>query len=402
MIQFKPFKAIRPTKSDDVNIALERINYFNIIKDNRLNNNSNELQNFSKADVLKIKEKFSNLLKDRILTKDSASYYIYEQEFSSNTKVLGIIGCVSLDDYDKGFIKKHEDTFKEREEEFTQYLKDFTLQPDPVLLTFRENQRIELIISMVTVKAPTLEFLGNDGKSHRLWQVKDRLVMKQLKSAVESLSALYIADGHHRMESSAHYTQFRRENEPDFFGGEIFNYTLAVIIPGNYLHIYDYNRLVKDLNGYTTDEFLEKISKVFTVLEKKEPYYPSAKHHISMYLDGKFYALYINREYRGIPKGLGELDTFLWEKHIMKPILNIDNSDKTSKIDFIKGTGDLHGIIKLKEKVDSGEYKAGFGFYPISIDDLILVSDENKTMPPKSTYIYPKFLSALTTLDLND
>ena len=402
MIQFKPFKAIRPAKNEDVNLALGSIDYHNIVKDNRLNNHENELENIAQIDVLKIKENFSSLLEEKVLVKDSASYYIYEQEFSTNTKILGIIGCISLDDYKNGLIKKHENTLKKREEEFTQYLKDLTFQPDPVLLTFPENHRIELVISMITVKAPTLEFLGTDGKSHKLWQVKDRLVMKQLKSVIENLPALYIADGHHRMESSAHYTQFRRENEPDFFGGEMFNYTLAVIIPGNYLHVYDYNRLVKDLNGLSTDEFLEKLNGIFTVLEKKQPYYPSAKHHISMYLDGKFYALYVNHKYRGIPKGLGELDTFLWEEHIMKPVLNIENSSKTSKIDFIKGTGDLHGIMKMKVKVDSGEYKVGFGFYPVNINDLTLVSDENKTMPPKSTYIYPKFLSALTTLDLDD
>lgn len=398
--------AIRPAKSEDVSISTKQIDYHNMVSDNDLDYNpdprTDDLKKISKSDVLKIKENFNTLLEEKSLVKDTASYYIYEQEFSTNTKILGIIGCVSLDDYKNGLIKKHENTLKAREEKFTQYLKTLGLQPDPVLLTFQENHKIEIITSMVTVKAPTLEFLGNDGKIHRLWQVKDRLVMQQLKSAIEKLPALYIADGHHRMESSAHYTEFRRKNEPDFFGGEMFNYTLAVIIPGNYLHIYDYNRLVKDLNGLSTEEFLAEMGKVFKVLEKDQPYYPSAKHHISMYLDGKFYALYVNHEYRGIPKGLGELDTFLWEEHIMKPILNIENSSQTSAIDFIKGTGDLHGIMKMKEKVDSGEYKVGFGFYPVNINDLTLVSDENKTMPPKSTYIYPKFLSALTTLDLND
>ncbi|MGV4439557.1 DUF1015 domain-containing protein [Ornithobacterium rhinotracheale] len=411
MIQFRPFKGIRPAKTKAASVATKNIDYYDSAEiDYELKNNPDSffkviepaLLGDDEASLVKVRENLETFIKEKILLKDPSSYYIYEQEDAKHGKTLGIIGVVSLDDYKNGLIKRHENTLKERQEKFTRYLKTINLQPDPVLLTFPENSNIEMIISMITVKTPCLEFSGSDQRTHRLWQVKDRLLMQQLKFAIEKLPALYIADGHHRMESSVQYTEHRRAEEPDFFGGEMFNYTLAVIIPGNFLKIYDYNRLVKDLNGMREEEFLEKLKTVFSVIEKKSPYYPSSKHHLSMYLNGKFYALYVNHSYRGVPKALGELDTYLWEEHIMKPILGIEDSRESDKVEFVKGTGDINGIMKMKELVDKGEYKVAFGFYPIALKDLKLVADEDKTMPPKSTYIYPKFLSALTMLDLND
>lgn len=415
MINFRPFRAVRPAKQKANIITSKNVDYYKtdelekelatnatsflqIIAPNILENNLSYEDRFKK-----IRSNFEQFLNDEILLRDNKSFYIYEQEDDKGNIVPGILGAVSVNDFDQGLIKKHENTLEEREKRFAEYLGITHFQSDPIMLTFPENQSIELLMSMTMRNTPTLEFTGADNKIHRLWQVKDRLVMKQLKSAIEKLPALYIADGHHRMGSSALYAHKMREEEPDYFGGEAFNFAMAMLIPGNHLNIYDYNRLVTDLNGMNSEEFLAEVDKIFTIVEKGEtPYFPSHKHHISMYLDGKFYGLYVNQELRGVPKGLGELDTYLWEANILKPLLGVENIRVDKRVAFSKGTGDLEGILKMKEMVDSGKFKVAFGFYPISIHDLVLVADEGLTMPPKSTYIEPKFLSALTILDLMD
>ena len=415
MINFRPFRAVRPAKQKAQTVTSRNIEYYNNEELERelatnaesflqvLEPNIHHHNDPSEERFKQVRRNFEAFLNDEILLRDKSSFYIYEQEDAEGNVVPGILGAVSVDDFNNGLIKKHEDTLEVREKRFAEYLKTTHFHSDPVMLTFPENQSVELIMSMTTRNTPTLEFTGADGKIHRLWQVKDRLVMKQLKSAIEKLPALYIADGHHRMGSSALYTEFMRKEEPDYFGGEAFNFTMAVLIPGNHLKIYDYNRMVTDLNGHSTAEFLEKVGKIFTIVEKGEtPYFPSHKHHISMYLDGKYYGLYVNQELRGVPKGLGELDTWLWDENILKPILGVENIRSNDRVGFSKGTGNMQGILKMKDLVDSGKFKVAFGFYPISINDLILVADEGLTMPPKSTYIEPKFLSALTILDLND
>ena len=415
MINFRPFRAVRPAKQKAATVTSRNIEYYNSEQLERelatnsesflqvLEPNIHHHHESSESRFMQVRNNFENFLNDEILLRDKSSFYIYEQQDADGNIVPGILGAVSVDDFNNGLIKKHENTLEIREQRFADYLKTTHFHSDPVMLTFPENQNVELIMSMTTRNTPTLEFTGPDGKIHRLWQVKDRLVMKQLKSAIEKLPALYIADGHHRMGSSALYTEFIRKEEPDYFGGEAFNFTMAMLIPGNHLKIYDYNRLVTDLNGMTTEEFLGKVGKIFTIVEKGEtPYFPSHKHHISMYLDGKFYGLYVNQELRGVPKGLGELDTWLWEENILKPLLGITNIRVDSRVGFSKGTGDMKGILKMQDLVDSGKYRVAFGFYPVAINDLILVADEGLTMPPKSTYIEPKFLSALTILDLND
>ncbi|MDO5654729.1 MAG: DUF1015 domain-containing protein [Flavobacteriaceae bacterium] len=415
MINFRPFRAVRPAKQKATTVTSRNIDYYNEEEmEKELATNDESFLQVLEPNIRhseespdnrfkKVRNNFERFLAEEILMRDNKSYYIYEQQDAQGNIVPGILGTVSTDDFNKGLIKKHENTLEEREKRFAEFLKVTHFQSDPVMLTFPENQNIELIMSMTTRNTPTLEFKGNDNKIHRLWQVKDRLVMKQLKTAIEKLPALYIADGHHRMGSSSLYTSAMRKEEPDFFGGEAFNYAMAILIPGNHLNIYDYNRMVTDLNGMTTEDFLAAVDKVFTIVEKGEnPYFPSHKHHISMYLDGKFYGLYVNQNLRGIPKGYGELDTWLWEEHILKPLLGVKNIRVDARVAFQKGTGDLRGIMDMKEKVDSGKFKVAFGFYPIAISDLILIADEGLTMPPKSTYIEPKFLSALTILDLMD
>ncbi|MXV38422.1 DUF1015 family protein [Flavobacteriaceae bacterium Ap0902] len=415
MIEFKPFKGVRPAKQKAAQVTSENVENYSqeeIVKE--IEKNPESFLNIVKPIVVdnlsdeekvtaKVRHNFEDFMSDEILLTDRKSYYIYEQENNNEQIIIGIIGVISIDDFVAGKIKPHEDTIEKKEKIFDEFLNSAHFQSDPILLTFPENQSIELIMSMTTRHSPTLEFTGRDNHTHRLWQVKDRLVVKQLKTAIEKLEAFYIADGHHRMVSAKRYTDKAREEEPDFFGGEAFNYAMAILVPDNHLKIYDYNRLVKDLNELSKEEFIEKLSTVFTVVEKgDEPYFPSHKHHISMYLEGEFYSLYVNQEYRGIPTGLGELDTYLLEEHVLKPILNIQNSRTNDRLKFIKGTGDMDGVLKIKEKVDSGKFTIGFSFYPISPEDMRLVADEGLIMPPKSTYIEPKFLSGLTIYDLED
>lgn len=414
MIQFKPFRGIRPAKNKASLVPTQNIDHYSkqeIKKELKENPCSfmqilspmitpNELDYATKYE--RVRSRLEDFLRDEILVQDRKSFYVYQQEKADGTQFTGVLGVINMDDYKQNQIKRHEATIQKRVENFANYLKNVHFQSDPILLTTTDFHNIELIMSMSTRNTPTLEFTDQHETVHRLWQMKDRLIMKQMKDAVEKLDALYIADGHHRTDSASRYTEAMRKDDPEYFGMEAYNFAMGIVIPGNQLNILDYNRLIKDLNGFSTEEFLEKIGKVFSVIDKSAPYYPSHKHHISMYLDGKFYGLYVDRELRGKPEGLGELDTFLWEEHLMKPILGIENSRTDERVQFLRGTGDIEGILKLKEKVDSGEYKVAFGFYPVAVQDLQLIADLGCTMPPKSTYIEPKLLTAFTLFDMKD
>jgi uncharacterized protein (DUF1015 family) len=307
-----------------------------------------------------------------------------------------------MKDYEEGKIKKHEETLTKRVELFANYLQNVHFHAEPVLLTYPHNQRIDLLMDVEMKKLPAASFKDKEGNQHQLWQVENRLNLQQFKDSIEKNEALYIADGHHRMESSLVYSNAIQAKSKTNIFNDLSGFTLAMLVSDKELIIKDYNRIVKDLNELTDTEFLTKLNAKFEITERGEiPFFPSKKHHLGMYLNGKFYSLFVKKEFLTV-QGLSELDTYLFEEFILKPILNIRNSRDDERIDFIRGTGNIDGIIELKTKVDSGKFKAGFFFYPVSSQDLEKIADLNLKMPPKSTYIEPKPLSGLTIFQLKE
>jgi len=313
------------------------------------------------------------------------------------------LGLVNINDYNDNTIKKHEETIERRVELFANYLKGAHFHAEPVLLTYPPAQRVDLLMETEMTRKPTLRLVDEHGVEHILWRVDNRLNLKQFKDSIERLESLYIADGHHRMSSSAMYTETAAANYgEEVYGDETFNYTLAMLVSHNELVINDYNRVVKDLNGLSKDEFIARLAESFEVLPKgKEGFIPTKKHHLLMYIDQEFYSLY-PKNLEADAEGLKELDTYIFEEHILKPIFDIHDTRNDRRIGFIHGNRNREGIDSLKQKVDEGDYAVGFAFYPISVDDLQLIADLGLKMPPKSTYIEPKPLSGLTIFDLKD
>lgn len=414
MPEFKPFKGIRPvneiagffaTKSVDAyseeelaeELSKNPESFLHIIKPNW----ESKAQNLeSKYKV--VAKNFHEFLKSDHAQKDKSSYYIYQITKTNKEKVRAIIGLVSMDDYAAGNIKIHEATLTKRVEMFAHYLQNIHFHAEPVLLTYPHNQRIDLLMEVEMKKRAVISFKDKDENHHQLWQVENRLNMQQFKDSIEKYENLYIADGHHRMESSLVYTTEMRKKMKNLSDSDPVQYTLAMLVSDKELIIRDYNRLIKGLNGLSVDELLAKLHENFDISERgDQAFFPSKKHHIGMYVNGKFYSLFVKKEALSV-KGLSELDTYLLEELILKPILDIHNTSDDDRIGFIRGTGNVEGVKKLQECVNAGDFEIGFFFYPVAAHDLEMIADLGLKMPPKSTYIEPKPMSGLTIFQLKE
>lgn len=413
MPEFKPFKGIRPGREIAGGFATKSVDKYSREElEKELENNPESFLHIiaptwtseridSKERHERVRQNFLDFANGPQAERDKPSYYIYQVIDPDENSVRAIIGLVNLHEYKEGKIKTHENTLTKRVKRFADYLLDVHFHAEPVLLTYKQNQRVDLLMDVEMKRLPLISFKDKKGNEHQLWQIENRLNMIQIKDSIERNEAFYIADGHHRMESSMIYTE--RMNEilkDDTFDDDTINYTLAMLVSDKDLIIKDYNRLIKDLNGLTTEEFLEKIGETFSMAERGEtPFFPSKKHHMGLYIDGKFYSLFVKKEALTV-EGMSELDTYLFEELVAKPILDIQDSKDNNRLGFLRGTGDIDGVLNLQKKVDSGKYKAGFFMYPVVSDDLEKIADMGLKMPPKSTYIEPKPLSGLTIFEL--
>lgn len=409
---FKPFRGIRPhhdfidsfpTTSLD-NFTEEQIaekanvvpSYIQMIKPSVLSKSKDVDRN-----LRKIRHSFEEYLENHVLAQDSSSYYLYEQIMPDKAVFRGLLGLVSVEDFFNGKIKKHESTITARKEKLAHYLEKVHLQAEPVLLTYNSNSKVELLMNHEEKNVPLINYIDERGTRHKIWKIDNRLKLKQFKEVLDKEEAFYIADGHHRIGSVALYAQHQKEKNKRHNGTEAYNFVYSFIVSNQSIKINDYNRALKDLNGLTAQEFLNKVEKSFLVHEKGEtPYYPSKKFHISMYLDGKFYSLHVKHDIRQEQETTNDMDHFLLEELILDEILGIPDAKTTDKITYVKGTSGMDGILKLKDMVDNQGYKVAFGLYPISYTDLTKVSDQNIKMPPKCTNIEPKLISALVMYDM--
>jgi len=415
MPQFKPFKGIRATEDHVNDFVTKSVDRYS--KEELQNNIVSRKKSFlhiieptwdtsiddANVRFSKVRKNLEAYIEQQVLVQDKSSFYIYQVAQPNGRSTKGLLGLVNINDYKENKIKKHEETIHRRVELFANYLNGSHFHAEPVLLTYKPTQRVDLLLETEMKRKPTLKIVDDENVEHSLWRVDNRLNLKQFKDSIEALEALYIADGHHRMSSSTAYTEkMAGEYDDEVYGDETFNYTLAMLVSNDELIINDYNRVIKDLNGFTKEEFIDKVSENFEVIPKGiELFVPTKKHHILMYIDNEFYSLYTKPRENDV-EGLKELDTYLFEEELLKPILNIHDTRNDKRIGFVSGTKDKAGIEALKQRVDSGDYVAGFAFYPVSVDDLQLISDLGLKMPPKSTYIEPKPLSGFAIFDLKD
>lgn len=333
-----------------------------------------------------------NSLKDKgyFYKEDKNKLYIYELTMNGKSQV-GLVASSSVDEYLNGKIKKHEFTRKEKETDRINHVDKLDANTGPIFLTYRAVDEINKIIEEETSKAPELDFTTEDGVNHKVWTINDMTKVSKLIEEFKNVENFYIADGHHRCASAAKVGVKRREENKDYTGDEEFNYFLSILFPSNEVEIMDYNRVVKDLNGLTEEEFLEKLKENFEVeLSKTSPYKPEAKGNFGLYLDGKWYKLQVKEEF--VKDDIIErLDVSILQNLVLDKILGIKDPRTDARIDFVGG---IRGLKEL-EKRTREDMKIAFALYPTSLDELFEVADAGEVMPPKSTWFEPKPLSGL-------
>lgn len=341
-----------------------------------------------------VHDRYEEFKEQGIFVQDSdPAFYIYEISDLHNT-FCGVIAATSVEDYKKGFIKKHEGTLPKREVLFETYLKSTGFNAEPVLLMHEDDENFENAINKMKKERPEYEFSTTDKKLHRLWLVQDNKDVEIITSFFKNTKALYIADGHHRSASSALLADDLRAENPNHQGTESYNFFMSYLIPESHLEISEFNRLIKDLNGLSIDEFLIELDAHFKIENKGTNLYkPSKNHHFSMYLNGEFYSVQLRKNTYEFNDALSRLDTEILYRTILKPILGIDDINNDNRISYSNNKLDL---LSIKTNVDSGEFEIGFGLVPISVTEMKEIADAELKMPPKTSYIEPKLRSGLT------
>ena len=340
-------------------------------------------------------EKAHELLEARIadgtfITDPTECYYIYELTMDGRSQT-GIVACSSIDDYVDGVIKKHENTREDKEIDRIRHVDTTNAQTGPIFLAYRSNQEINKMVGLITSEKPIYAFVSEDGIGHKVWKVADLEKIVAIQQAFAAVPATYIADGHHRAASAVKVGLKRRQEHPDYTGQEPYNFFLSVLFPDDQLMIMSYNRVVKDLNGLTKEEFLKKISEKFDVTSVgNEAYAPDHKGSFGMFLEGGWYALNAHEELL-VNDPVEGLDVSILQNELLAPILGIGDPRLDKRIDFIGG---IRGLGELERRV-SLDMKVAFSMYPTSIQELFEVADAGKLMPPKSTWFEPKLRSGL-------
>ena len=324
---------------------------------------------------------------------DRPCYYIYAQTMDGRTQ-YGLVVCAHTDDYAEGRIKRHELTRKEKEDDRMVHVRIQNANIEPVFFAYPDNAEINKIVADVIKGEPEYDFVADDGFGHHFWVIDDEKTIERITSIFAAIPAFYVADGHHRTAAAALVGEEKKRNNPNHTGNEEYNYFMAVAFPESHLKIIDYNRVVKDLNGLTPEEFLAKLSEDFIIEKKgKEIYTPSGLHNFSLYMGGEWYSMQAKEGRYDDADPIGVLDVTILSNLVFDKLLDIKDLRTSKRIDFVGG---IRGLGELKRRVDSGEMVAAFALYPVSMKQLIDIADTGNIMPPKTTWFEPKLRSGLT------
>lgn len=339
-------------------------------------------------------EKAHDLLYDMIqngtyISENQAVYYIYELIMDGRSQT-GIVACASIDDYLTGVIKKHENTREEKEIDRINHVDCCNAQTGPIFLAYRSRTGINSIVERVKSEKPLYSFTAEDGITHNVWVIGRPDDISEIEKEFQDTDSIYIADGHHRAASAVKVGLKRRKEHPGYAGTEAFNYFLSVLFPDEQLAIMPYNRVVRDLNGLSEADFMEKLKKICEIEQSAEPYQPEQKGTFGMYLSGQWYKLSLYPELRRNDPVSG-LDVSLLQDYILGPVLGIRDPRTDARIDFVGG---IRGLTELERRV-SNDMQIAFSMFPTSIEELFQVADHNLLMPPKSTWFEPKLRSGI-------
>jgi uncharacterized protein (DUF1015 family) len=338
------------------------------------------------------KENLRKLIEQKILIDDAAPFlYVYAQTMEGRTQ-YGLVGCASVEEYWNGIIKKHELTRKDKEEDRCQHVRITDAHSGPAFLIYPDRPEINAIISEIISAPPENDHTAVDGIRHRCWVIRDTSSMERIVRIFQNIPRLYIADGHHRTAAAGRVGRECAQANPNHTGNEEYNFFLAVYFPASQLRILDYNRIVKDLNGLSEEDFLKKVSLHFSIRESSSAVRPGKKGDAGMYLGGRWFTLTTDPALLNAADPTARLDVSILQKYLFDPILGIHDPRVDKRIDFVGG---IRGLVELKKRVDSGEMKVAFSMHPTLIQELLAIADEDKVMPPKSTWFEPKLRDGL-------
>ena len=417
MAIIKPFKGLRPPNNIVEELACLPYDVMNSEEALIMSNGKDtSLLRITKAEIEfekgtdshqeKVYKKASSNFKDfqekgYLIQDKVAHYYIYAQSMNGKTQ-YGIVGDAACEDYKNGIIKKHELTRPDKEEDRKILSRHLEANIEPVFFTYRAVPEIDEIVSnIVNNNEPEYDFIGKeDGFGHKFWVIKDTDINKNLEQLFsEKVPCTYVADGRHRTAAAAGMQEEFKKNNPSHTGDEPYNYFMAVHFPDDQLQIIDYNRVVKDLNGLTSTEVIEKINENFIISEVAEDIIkPKKSNDFSMYLEGKWYGLTAKENTINNDSPIDALDVSILSKFVLEPILNIKDLRTDTRIDFVGG---IRGLGELSKRVDSGEMAIAFALFPVSMEQLMHIADTNNIMPPKVTWFEPKLRSGLVINKLN-
>lgn len=409
----KPFKGVRPPAGLVAEVASRPYDVLNSEEARKeAGDNEKSLYHIIKPEIdfapgtdehdpkvyVKAVENFKKFQERGWLVQDKKPcYYVYAQTMGSHTQ-YGFVVAASVADYMSGKIKKHELTRKDKEEDRMKHVRVNRANIEPVFFTFPDNPGLEEVLKTVTSGKPEYDFVAADGFGHKFWVIDDDALIDRITGLFASIPAMYIADGHHRSAAAALVGDEMARQNPDHTGKEEYNYFLAVCFPASHLKVMDYNRVVRDLNGLTDEEFLKRLEDNFVVEKKASLYKPSALHDFSLYLGGSWYSLTAKPgTYTDDP--IGVLDVTISSDLILRDILGITDLRTDKRIDFVGG---IRGLEELQRRVDSGEMKMALALYPVTMQQIIDIADSGNIMPPKTTWFEPKLRSGLVIHKLDD
>lgn len=415
MAKIKPFKGLRPPREIVTRVASRPYDVLNSQEARKeAEGNPQSLYHIIKPEIDftadvdehepcvydKAVENFNNFQRQGWLVQDEKEhYYIYAQTMDGRTQ-YGIVVAANVDDYLNGCIKKHELTRRDKEEDRMKHVRVTQANVEPVFFAFPDNEVLAEVIKKVTSGTPEYDFVAPDGFGHTFWVVNDDSLTDIITREFAKMPYLYIADGHHRTAAAALVGKEKAENNPNHRGDEEYNYFLAVAFPASHLKIIDYNRVVRDLNGLSKDEFLAKVSENFIVEPRGEEIYrPHKLHNFSLYVGGEWYSLTAKEGRYDDADPIGVLDVTISSDLILRDILGITDLRSDKRIDFVGG---IRGLGELKRRVDSGEMAMALALYPVSMKQLMDIADSGNIMPPKTTWFEPKLRSGLVIHKLND
>ena len=398
MYFINPFKALRPTKEKAESVSITSTDHLSkeVVEKHKKNNPWSYLNVFGAENSSKSKNQFELMKKNSVLQKDrNNSFYIYKISTGNHSQV-GIVGTAKLSAYDNLHIRGHEEIFLERAQNRLKQMDNLNAQIGPIYVIHPDNDQLSSLVNSELTKEPIYSFKALDDCKHEMWIVDDKQKVIQICDLFNTINRIYIADGHHRMEALSKLSQFKKHRNINHTGDETYNYFMVAIFPQSQARLLDYNRLIKDLYGYSSKDFIKELKKKFNVEKQSSPFKPSKAQTFGMFLEKNWYSLELKEPPQENLFHIINLDINLLHYYLLEPTLGIGDPRYDNRIDFLAG---FHGLEAIENKVNSGEAKIGFSLYATQMENVISFADKKLNMPPKSTWFDPKPLDGLLAYD---